>query len=85
MSIRFQIAALVFIVVQTVLFGGEIVLVLATPLTAFAAQLMPWVIALSAILAAPLSWIIAPRLRSRVPCRCEVCSLVNDASWQGRW
>lgn len=65
MSVRLQIAILVFMMVQAVLFGIGTILVLATPLAAFAMQLMPWVIGTSAVISAPLSWLLAPRLRSR--------------------
>ena len=65
MSVRVQIVTLVFMTVQSVLFGVGTVLVLATPLAAFAMQLMPWVVGVSALVSMPLSWMIAPRLRSR--------------------
>lgn len=65
MSTRFQIAVLVFMMVQAVLFGAGTVLVLATPLSASAMQLMPWVVGVSAIVSLPVSWLIAPRLRAR--------------------
>lgn len=51
--------------VQAVMFGAGIILVLATPLARDAMALMPWVVGLTAILSAPLSWWIAPRLRAR--------------------
>jgi len=65
MSVRFQIAALVFMMVQAVVFGIGTVAVLATPLSAYAMQLMPWMVGVSAIVSAPLSWMIAPRMRAR--------------------
>jgi hypothetical protein len=65
MSIRLQIAILVYVMVQAVMFGVGVVLVLATPLSAFAMHLMPWVVGVSAIVSAPVSWLIAPRLRAR--------------------
>ena len=65
MSIRLQIAILVYVMVQAVLFGVGTVLVLATPLSAVAMTLMPWVVGVSAVLSAPVAWIIAPRLRAR--------------------
>jgi uncharacterized Tic20 family protein len=65
MSIRFQISILVYIMVQAVVFGVGLILVLATPLSAFAMHLTPWVVGVSAIVAAPMAWMIAPRLRSR--------------------
>jgi hypothetical protein len=65
MSVRFQIAILVFMMVQAIVFGVGTVIVLATPLAAFAMVLMPWVVGVSMMVSAPLSWIIAPRLRAR--------------------
>jgi hypothetical protein len=65
MSVRFQIAILVFMMVQAVLFGVGTIVVLATPLAAFAMQLMPWIVVMSVMISAPLSWMIAPRLRAR--------------------
>lgn len=64
MSIRFQIAAIVYLMTQAVMFGIGAMLVLATPLSHDAMALMPWVIGLTAIASAPLSWRIAPRLRA---------------------
>lgn len=65
MSTRFGIAVLVYLMLQAVLFGIGAVLVLATPLKETAMQLMPWVIGVSFVIAAPLSWWLAPRLRAR--------------------
>ena len=65
MPIRIQIAALVYLMIQAVLFGVGAVLVLATPLAAQAMQLMPWVVGATAIVSLPIAWIIAPRLRAR--------------------
>ena len=65
MSVRFQIAAMVYMMIQAVMFGIGAVLVLATPLTAQAMTLMPAITAVSALLSAPLAWALAPRLRAR--------------------
>lgn len=65
MSIRIQIAIVIYMMVQAVVFGAGVILVLATPLSAIAMNLMPWVVGVSAIASAPLSWLIAPRLRAR--------------------
>ena len=65
MFVRLVTAPLVFMMVQGVQFGVGTILVLSTPLTAFAMQLMPWVVGISAIVSLPLSWLTAPRLRSR--------------------
>ena len=65
MSIRLGIAALVFMMIQAVLFGIGVLLVLATPLSDFAMTLMPWVVGISTAISLPLSWFMAPRLRLR--------------------
>ena len=65
MRTRLAITALVFLMVQAVLFGIGTVVVLSTPLAADAMTLLPWVVAVSALISAPLSWVIAPRLRAR--------------------
>jgi len=63
---RLQIASLVFLMANAVLFGIGAIAVLSIPaLSAQAAILLPVVIALSVLVAAPASWIIAPRLRAR--------------------
>lgn len=65
MSVRLQIAALTFMMVQGVVFGVGVVLILATPLAAWAMQLIPALVVLSAAVSIPVSWMIAPRLRAR--------------------
>jgi hypothetical protein len=65
MSLRFQIAAMVFMMMQAVLFGIGAVLVLGTSLADHALALMPWVVGVSVLISAPLSWAIAPRLRAK--------------------
>jgi hypothetical protein len=65
MSVRFQIAALIFMMVQGVLFGVGVVLILATPLSAWAMQLIPALVVVSLGISVPASWIIAPQLRLR--------------------
>jgi len=65
MWVRVQIAAMVYLMVQAVMFGIGVMLVLGTPLADMAMNLMPWVVATSAVLSIPISWMIAPRLRAR--------------------
>lgn len=65
MSTRFWISALIYMMVQAVLFGIGTVIVLATPFAAEAKALMPWVVAITFVLAAPLSWKIAPYMRAK--------------------
>lgn len=62
---RLAIAALVFMIIQAVLFGIGTVLVLATPVRELEMTLLPAVVVTSSILALPLSWLIAPRLQAR--------------------
>lgn len=60
------LAALVFMMTNAVLFGIGMVAVLTIPtLAQYEEGLVPTVVVLSFILAAPLAWIIAPRLRAR--------------------
>ena len=64
--LRLGIALLVGLMVNAVLFGAGLITILMTPaLSANAFEAMPIMIALSFVLAAPISWIIAPRLRAR--------------------
>ena len=65
MSNRMIITILVYLMVQAVMFGAGAVLVLATPLADFAMRLMPYVVVLSLLISAPISWILAPMLRAR--------------------
>lgn len=65
MSVRLQISALVFLMVQAVLFGVGILAILYTPLSAQAQLAIPIMIAATVLISAPLSWAIAPRLRLR--------------------
>jgi hypothetical protein len=63
-SRRFSIAAVVFPMIASMLFGLGVVPVLASgPLKAEAAWLIPLVVATSLLAGAILSWFIAPRLR----------------------
>ena len=65
MSSRLALAALIYLMVQGVMFGIGAVLVLATPLQQQAMTLLPVVVITSAVLAIPFAWWIAPRLRAR--------------------
>lgn len=66
MSVRFWIAVLVFMMVNAVVFGIGVVTVVSIPeLYEKARTLMPIVIVASFIISAPVSWLIAPRLRAR--------------------
>jgi uncharacterized protein YceK len=65
MSVRLQIAVLVFMMVQAVLFGAGTVAILLTPLQDHAFVYMPAMIVATMLIAAVLSWAIAPRLQMR--------------------
>jgi hypothetical protein len=62
---RLSVAAVIYMVVQGVMFGVGAILVLATPLQAEAMKLMPVVVIASAIVSVPISWLLAPRLQAR--------------------
>jgi len=65
MSVRLQITALVYMMVQAVMFGAGLVIVEATNLRALEMTLIPADVIVSGLLAAPIAWWIAPRLRAR--------------------
>ncbi|NEV79788.1 hypothetical protein DYI24_22400 [Rhodopseudomonas sp. BR0C11] len=66
MSNRFRIASLVYMMTNAVLFGIGMVSIMTIP--ALARNAMDWVpmaVIASFVLAAPIAWWIAPRLRAR--------------------
>jgi hypothetical protein len=66
MSTKVAIAALIYSMVNAVLFGTGLIIVLTVPaLSAHAIALVPAVVVVSLVLAIPVSWIVAPRLRAR--------------------
>ena len=66
MSTKIAIAALIYSMVNAVLFGTGLIIVLTVPaLSAHAIALVPAVVVVSLVLAIPVSWIVAPRLRAR--------------------
>lgn len=65
MSVRLQIAAMVFMMVQAVLFGAGMVVILITPIQSDAMAAIPTMIAISVVVSAAIAWLIAPRLRQR--------------------
>ena len=69
MSIRFQLAALIYMMVQAVVFGIGIIVVMSTPLDEQARQLIPYVVVISAAISIPLSWALAPGLRTKFTTR----------------
>ena len=66
MKTRLWIAALLFPMVNAVLFGAAAIAMLSIPaLKEMASTLFLYIVPASFILAAPISWIMAPRLRAR--------------------
>lgn len=65
MSVRLQIAAMVFMMVQAVLFGVGLVGILMTSAQSEAMTAIPTMIAISFLASAAIAWLIAPRLRQR--------------------
>lgn len=66
MSTRFRISMVIYGMVNAVLFGTGAIAVLSLPsLQEFWKILIPIVVVLSFVLAAPIAWLIAPRLRAR--------------------
>jgi hypothetical protein len=64
--IMLKIAILIWIVLGTTLAGSALTIVLATPALADQAmKLIPWAALAGAVLAMPLSWLIASNLASR--------------------
>jgi len=66
MRIRTAISAVLYPVVQSVLFGSGALVVLTVPaLREYAVGLLPHVAIFSLVMAAPIAWTLAPRLRMR--------------------
>lgn len=65
MRTQIFVAGLVYMMVQAVLFGIGTILIVSTPLAGYANTLMPLHIVISFVLAAPIAWYLAPRLRAR--------------------
>jgi hypothetical protein len=63
MSIRLQITAMVM--VQAILFGAGTIAILLTPLRDQAFVYMPVMVVATMLIAAVISWEIAPRLQAR--------------------
>lgn len=66
MSTRFRIASLVYMMTNAVLFGIGVIAIMTIPaLSRHAFELIPAVVVASFVLAAPVAWVIAPRLQAR--------------------
>ena len=64
MPVRVQIAAMIFLMVQAVLFGVGTVVILSTNLADDAFTLMPAVVIGSTLFSIPISWAIGVWLRN---------------------
>src|SRR5262245_11709936 len=63
---RLRIAALIYSMTNAVIFGAGIIAVLNVPALSVNAHIwIPLVVIASLILAAPIAWLIAPRLQAR--------------------
>jgi len=65
MSVCLQITAMVFMMVQAILFGAGTIAILLTPLQDQAFVYMPTMIVATMLIAAVRPWEIAPRLQVR--------------------
>ncbi|MDO8878300.1 MAG: hypothetical protein Q7V40_19670 [Pseudolabrys sp.] len=65
-TVRTQISVLIFAMTNAVLFGAGLITVLLVPaLNANAGFWIAMVVVTSLVVAAPVAWLIAPRLRAR--------------------
>ncbi|WP_300577700.1 hypothetical protein [Phenylobacterium sp.] len=62
---RLMVAALVYPMVQAVLFGAGLIAALAAAPTPSAQWSIPLVVVVTALVSLPASWFIAPRLMAR--------------------
>lgn len=65
MRTRFAIAALIYPMIQAVLFGIGLLVVLAVVPAAQALTGIWWMIGVTFLISAPTAWVMAPRLRLR--------------------
>ena len=78
MSTRFQIAAILFLIVQSVAFGATLLVALQTAPAEKTMALLPWIVVFSAFVSGPIAWTIAPRMRARFKRQRRI-----DAVWRG--
>jgi hypothetical protein len=71
MSIRLEIALVIYMMVQGFMFGVALIALLTSRFSTDAMQLMPWIVGATAVASAPISWMIAPRLRGLTEIRAE--------------
>ena len=65
MRTRFAIAALLYPMIQAVLFGIGLLVVLVTVPASEALTAIWWMIGVTFLISAPAAWVMAPRLRLR--------------------
>ena len=65
MSRTLMISMVIYLMVQAVTFGIGVVLLLTTPLSAHAMELMPWMVGVTVVISVPIAWAIAPLLKAR--------------------
>lgn len=64
MSTRFQIAAILFLIVHAVAFGVALLVLLQGAPAERIMMLAPWAAVFSAFVSGPIAWTIAPRMRA---------------------
>lgn len=75
MSTRFHIAAIVFLIVQSVAFGALLLVVLQSGLADRTMKLLPWITIVSAFVSGPAAWTIAPHMRAEFKRRSRVAAV----------
>lgn len=65
MRTRFAIAAMLYPMIQAVLFGIGLLIVLAAFPASEALNAIWWMIGVTFLISAPAAWVLAPRLRLR--------------------
>lgn len=64
MSTRFQIAAILFVIVHSVASGASLLVVLLSAQAERTMALLPWIAIFSVFVSGPIAWTIAPILRA---------------------
>lgn len=74
MSGRFQIAVVLFMLIEAFVLGTGAFAVFMTSLQAHAAEAMTFILLAGSVFAATLSWVIAPVIDARVPSYADASS-----------
>jgi len=80
MSIRLEIALVIYMMVQGCMFGVALIALLTSRFSTDAMQLMPWIVGATALASAPVSWMIAPRLRGLTEMRAQQRKLITASA-----